>query len=49
MAKLLSKAELAEKVTKLQASLREMLDCYWGEGDGSTPPKFIKRALRLVK
>jgi hypothetical protein len=26
------------------ASLREMLDCYWGAGDGQEPPAFIAKA-----
>ena len=39
---------LAEK-RALVASLREMLDAYWGEGDGEDPPDFIKRAARLAR
>jgi len=31
----------------LRKSLREMLDAYWGAGDGEDPPEFIKRAARL--
>ena len=39
---------LAEK-RAMRASLREMLDCYWGAGDGEDPPEFIKRAARLAR
>lgn len=38
--------KLAE-VRALKKSMREMLDCYWGPGDGEDPPAFIKRAARL--
>lgn len=27
--------------------IRELLDCYWGTGDGDPAPEFIKRAARL--
>ena len=37
---------LAEK-RALRKSIRELLDCYWGAGDGEDPPEFIKRAARL--
>lgn len=37
-----------KEIEKLRKSLKEMLDCYWGEGDGAPPPAFIKRALKLV-
>lgn len=40
--------DLTFAVSKLTTSLREMLDCYWGEGDGETPPEFIQRAQQLV-
>jgi len=33
----------------LVASLREMLDCYWGEGDGEPAPQFIRQAQLLVE
>ena len=38
---------LAEKHRKLRKVMREMLDCYWGRGDGDTPPEFITRAANL--
>lgn len=28
--------------------VRELLDCYWGQGDGYDPPEFIKRAARYA-
>lgn len=28
--------------------IRELLDCYWGAGDGEEPPEFISRAARLA-
>lgn len=28
-------------------ALYEMLDCYWGKGDGAEPPEFIQRAAKL--
>jgi hypothetical protein len=31
----------------LRTVVRELLDCYWGAGDGEDPPEFIKRAARL--
>jgi hypothetical protein len=40
----------ARKLTEVRAlkkSMRELLDCYWGAGDGDEPPAFIKRAIRL--
>lgn len=40
----------ARKLTENQALrkvVRELLDCYWAEGDGEDPPEFIKRAARL--
>lgn len=37
---------LAEK-RALKKSMRELLDAYWGAGDGAEPPDFIKRAARL--
>ena len=33
----------------LAISLKEMLDCYWGDGDGNEPPHFILQAQLLVK
>lgn len=39
---------LAEK-RALVKSMREMLDAYWGEGDGEEAPEFIKRAARLAR
>lgn len=44
-----SKAEMRVQIAKLRNSLREMLECYWGEGDGAPPPEFIRRAQRLLK
>jgi hypothetical protein len=38
---------LINKNEELAASLREMLDSYWGDGNGDTPPKFISRASNL--
>ena len=38
---------LAEK-RAMRKAIRELLDCYWGAGDGSEPPDFIKRAARLA-
>lgn len=32
---------------KLRASMRELLDCYWGNGDGARPPEFIIKAAFL--
>jgi hypothetical protein len=40
--------DLMRAIESLTTSLREMLDCYWGEGDGETPPEFIQRAQQLV-
>ncbi|MDR5726263.1 MAG: hypothetical protein RB191_02220 [Terriglobia bacterium] len=34
-------------IAALRTSIRELLDCYWGSGDGETPPEFVKRAARL--
>lgn len=31
----------------LRASMRQMLDAYWGEGDGARPPEFILEAMKL--
>lgn len=39
---------LAEK-RALVKSMREMLDAYWGEGDGEPAPEFIVRAARLAR
>ncbi len=35
------------ELRQVKASLREMLDAYWGAGDGDTPPAFIECAIRL--
>jgi hypothetical protein len=35
------------ELRQVKASLREMLDAYWGAGDGDPPPVFIERAIRL--
>lgn len=37
---------LAEK-RALRKIVRELLDCYWGAGDGDEPPAFIKHAASL--
>lgn len=37
----------AEEIIALKGSIGRLLDCYWGEGDGEPPPKFIKEAVRL--
>lgn len=36
------RARLAER------ALKEMLDAYWGEGDGGPPPSFVQRAIDLI-
>jgi hypothetical protein len=41
-------AHLLAAAPNLLASLREMLEAYWGEGDGSPPPEFIKRAQAAI-
>jgi len=33
----------------LAASLKEMLEVYWGPGDGAEPPAFIRQAQILVE
>ena len=42
--------ENAPTSENLASSLRAMLDCYWGEGDGwcGRPPKFIALAKRRL-
>lgn len=45
-----TRSHYARKLTECRAlrkSIRELLDCYWAEGDGAEPPDFIKRAARL--
>lgn len=39
--------ESAVERTPEQQSLWEMLDAYWGGGDGAPPPEFIERAAKL--
>lgn len=36
------------EVNRLRGIIFELLDCYWGEGDGAPPPNFIARAQREV-
>jgi hypothetical protein len=36
-------------VANLAASLKEMLEVYWGPGDGAEPPAFIRQAQILVE
>lgn len=31
-------------IDQFAKSLRAMLDCYWGKGDGQSPPEFIRIA-----
>lgn len=38
------RARQRSTIAALKKSLREMLDAYWGKGDGETPPKFITLA-----
>jgi hypothetical protein len=33
--------------THLQATMRELLTCYWGRGDGEPPPAFISDAIKI--
>lgn len=33
----------------LAVCIRELLDCYWGEGDGDEPPEFIRRADLMAR
>lgn len=33
----------------LRKSMHEMLDAFWGEGDGDRAPDFIRRAARLSR
>lgn len=35
------------EIASLKISIRELLDAYWGQGDGDTPPEFIQRAATL--
>lgn len=39
----------ADVIEQLRASLKEMVDCYWGKGDGEPPPSFVQRAIDLTK
>lgn len=48
-AKVLRSLAISLDEQALSASLKEMLDCYWGEGDGNPPPDFILRAQALIK
>lgn len=34
---------------EMAESLKEILDVYWGEGDGDPPPKFVERAIALCE
>lgn len=36
-------------IMELSMSLHEMLDIYWGKGDGGRPPSFITGAKRRLK
>jgi len=40
-------AGLVSENAQLRASLRDLLDVYWGSGDGREPPEFIARAASL--
>lgn len=40
-------AEYREERRKMRKVLRELLDCYWEDGDGEEPPEFIRRAAEL--
>lgn len=35
-----------DEIERLRLSLHDMLDVYWGKGDGHTPPEFIQRAAK---
>lgn len=41
--------EAADKLDASRGIIVELLDCYWGQGDGQEPPDFIKRAQALVE
>lgn len=34
---------------EMATCIRELLDCYWGEGDGAEPPEFIRRADLIAR
>ena len=36
------------EVNRLRRIIHELLEVYWGEGDGAPPPDFIKRAQAEV-
>jgi hypothetical protein len=44
-----TKITLEDMLSRLTESLEEMLDVYWGEGDGAPEPEFIKRAKAHVE
>lgn len=40
-------ATMRRDIKRLKASMCELLDCYWGQGDGDEAPEFIQRAAAL--
>lgn len=36
---------MSDQSNALRQTIRELLNCYWGEGDGQTPPNFIQKAI----
>lgn len=47
MSEPLTIAEYREERRKMRKVMRELLDCYWGRGDGDEAPEFIQRAAAL--